>query len=220
MVPPSDFREVSMIKGIIFDMDGVLADTEHFYQVRREDFLRRMDFSFPQDLDFVGSNERAIWEALVPDDPVMREEMLMGYRAYRRLHPVNYEELVDPDVRAVFEALKEDGKKIAIASSSDREDIGKMMAAAGVEEMTDFVISGVDCSAHKPNPEIYLRALKALGLSKAEAIAVEDSPTGIMAAKNAGIKVYGIRPRHGEKIDQSAADGQIRKLSEVLKLIG
>lgn len=67
-----------MIKGVIFDMDGVLVDTEHFYQTRREQFLRRMDFPIPPERDFVGSNERAIWEALVPDDPVMWEEMLMG----------------------------------------------------------------------------------------------------------------------------------------------
>ena len=72
-----------MIKGIVFDMDGVLADTEHFYQKRREAFLREKDFVWDESLDFVGSNEKAIWEALVPEDEKLRQEMLMEYRAYR-----------------------------------------------------------------------------------------------------------------------------------------
>jgi len=208
-----------MIKGVIFDMDGVLVDTEHFYQTRREQFLRHMDFPFLPGMDFVGSNERAIWETLVPGDPVMREEMLMGYRAYRKLHPVKYEELLDPEVPEVFKMLKRHGVKVAIASSSDQKDIREMMAVAGVEAVTDFVISGVDCSAHKPEPEIYLRALKELGITAQEAVAVEDSATGIQAAKNAGIFVLGFRPRHGEKMDQSAANGTIGSLSEVLHFV-
>lgn len=208
-----------MIKGIIFDMDGVLVDTEHFYQTRREEFLGHMDFPFSPGLDFVGSNERAIWETLVPEDPVMREEMMMGYRAYRKLHPVQYEALIDPEVRLVFETLKAYGIKTAIASSSDRKDILEMMKSAGIEPFVDFVISGVDCTAHKPAPEIYLRALKALDIEADEALAVEDSPTGILAAKNAGIRVMGFLPRHGEKLDQSAADGIICRLSQVPELV-
>ena len=132
---------------------------------------------------------------------------------------MKYEELLDPGVPEVFKALKGHGVKVAIASSSDQNDIREMMAVAGIEAYTDFVISGVECSAHKPAPEIYLRALKALGITEQEAVAVEDSPTGIQAAKNAGIFVLGFRPRHGEKMDQSAANGTIGSLSEVLDLL-
>ncbi|MBP3926338.1 MAG: HAD family phosphatase [Clostridium sp.] len=206
-----------MIKGVIFDMDGVLADTEHFYQTRRERFLCQMDFPHPSGMDFIGSNERVIWETLVPEDPVMREEMMMGYRAYQKLHPVQYGELLDPEICFVFKKLKENGIKTAIASSSNRRDIRDMMACAGIESLVDFVISGGDCTAHKPAPEIYLRALEALGLDAGEALAVEDSPIGILAAKNAGIWVLGFVPRHGEKLDQSAADGKICRLSQVLE---
>ncbi len=76
-----------MIQGVVFDMDGVLADTEHFYQCRREAYLDRMDFPGARGVDFVGSNEKAIWETLVPGDAELREQMLQGYRAYRRFHP-------------------------------------------------------------------------------------------------------------------------------------
>ena len=207
-----------MIEGIVFDMDGVLADTEHFYQKRREAYLREKQFVWDGSLDFVGSNEKAIWEALVPDDPVLRQKMLLEYREYRARHPEPYRELVDPQVKPLFTALKAQVIRIGIASSSEPAAIDAIMDAACVREMVDHRISGVDCGAHKPDPEIYERALKALGVSKERAFAVEDSPAGIEAALNAGLRVYALRPRHGERIDQSRATAVISSLSQVLEL--
>lgn len=207
-----------MIKGVIFDMDGVLADTEYFYQQRREDYLREKQFVRRENTDFTGSNEKAIWETLVPDDPNLRRRMMLEYREYRAAHPEPYEKLVDPQVKPLFESLKRRGIRIAIASSSERAAIDAMMAAAGVTELVDYCISGVECSAHKPDPEIYLRALKKLGLDHDHAFAVEDSATGIAAALNAGLRVYALKPRHGEAIDQSGATAVIGELNEVLQL--
>ncbi len=211
---------MAAIEGIVFDMDGVLADTEHFYQKRREAFLREKDFVWDESLDFVGSNERAIWEALVPEDEKLRQEMLMEYRLYRACHPEPYEELVDPQVKPLFTALRERGIRIGIASSSEMAAIDAMIDAAGVRGLVDYRISGVDCKAHKPAPEIYERALKGLGVVKERAFAVEDSSAGIEAALNAGLRVYALRPRHGERIDQSRAFGVIERLGEVLERLG
>lgn len=206
-----------MIQGIVFDMDGVLADTEHFYQCRREEYLERMDFPGPRGVDFVGSNEKAIWETLVPDDPKLREQMLQGYRAYRRFHPEDYRKLVDPEVKPLFGELHRRNIRVAIASSSDRDAIRRFIQAANVMDLVDYVISGEECSAHKPDPEIYLRAMEALGLTPETAFAVEDSPTGIAAARNAGMTVYALHPRHSEKMDQSAANAILNSLAEVIE---
>lgn len=208
-----------MVKGIIFDMDGVLVDTEAFYRQRREEFLRRMDFTVQETEDFTGSNEQAIWEALVPADKEFRSQMLMGYRAYRRLHPAPYRKLMNPQVPELFAQLKDKGLKTGIASSSDREAVVRMTEAAGVTRLVDYIISGQDCTAHKPSPEIYLRALEALGLTSDTAVAVEDSAAGIAAAKGAGLRVYALRPRHGEAIDQSAADAVLDSLADVWKFL-
>ena len=58
-----------MIEAVIFDMDGVLADTEYYYENRRKNFLLENGIPIPEG-NFIGSNEKAIWEAIVPNDPV------------------------------------------------------------------------------------------------------------------------------------------------------
>lgn len=208
-----------MIKGIIFDMDGVLADTEYFYRQRRENYLREKKFERREETDFTGSNEKAIWETLVPEDLKLRNRMMLEYREYRAVHPEPYEQLVDPQVKPLFESLKKQGVRIGIASSSENSAITAMMEAAKVTELVDYRISGTECSAHKPAPDIYLRALKDMGLETNEAFAVEDSKAGIAAALQAGLRVYALKPRHGEPIDQSAATAVIGQLKDVLALV-
>ena len=208
-----------MYRGIIFDMDGVLADTESYYTNRRDEYLRLMGYQRQENTDFTGSNEKALWETMVPNDPELRQELLMGYRAYRKLHPIPFRELLDPQAAALFRTLKERGLKIGIASSSDPKAIAALVQAAGVEELVDSQISGDQCKAHKPDPEIYLRSLKALGLTAGEALAAEDSPTGILSAKRAGLTVLALRPRHDEPLDQSAADTVISQLMDVVSYI-
>ena len=143
----------------------------------------------------------------------------MGYRAYRHLHPVPYGELLNPQVPGLFRTLKEKGLKIGIASSSYLGAVKEVVRLAGAETLVDFCISGEQCKAHKPDPEIYLRAMAALGLTAETALAVEDSPTGITAAKRAGIRVYALKPRPELKLDQSAADAVLDRLDGVLAFL-
>ena len=208
-----------MIKGVIFDMDGVLVDSEYFYEQRRREFFRRMDFIPEYQGDFIGSNEPEMWRILVPDDSEFREQMMQGYRAYRRLHPTPYGELLDPAVPELFRCLKARGIRIGIASSSPKETVRHLMALAGVETLVDNILTGEECAAYKPAPDIYLRSMEAMDLSPETSFAVEDSPAGIRAAVDAGMRVYALRPRHGEKLDQSSAHGVLRSLDEVLTKI-
>ena len=153
-----------MIKAVLFDMDGVLVDTEWFYNRRRVAFMEEKGFHFDEIPDLSGSNEPAIWEALVPDDIELRERLRVEYKqVYSPDHPVPYAELLNEQTEPVMRELHERGVKCAIASSSYRELIDELVEIAGIADVLDYTISGHECSAFKPDPEIYLRAMEALG---------------------------------------------------------
>ena len=172
-----------MIKAVLFDMDGVLVDTEWFYNRRRVAFMEEKGFHFDEIPDLSGSNEPAIWEALVPDDIELRERLRVEYKqVYSPDHPVPYTELLNEQTGPVMRELHERGVKCAIASSSYRELIDELVEIAGIADVLDYTISGHECSAFKPDPEIYLRAMEALGVEPAECLVIEDSPLGIEPA--------------------------------------
>lgn len=208
-----------MIKGIVFDMDGVLVDTEGFYQRQRESFLRERGIPFEEGRDFSGWNDQAVWEAIVPGDPALQKALLEEHHKYYQAHPIPFAQLANPQARAVFSTLKSKGLKTAIASSSEKASILNMIEAVGLDGLVDFVISGMECTAFKPDPDIYLRCMTALELRPDEVIVVEDSPVGITAARNAGLRVFALRPRHGEHLDQSAAIAILPELRRVLELL-
>ena len=89
-------------------MDGVLADTEYYYENRRKNFLLENGIPIPEG-NFIGSNEKAIWEAIVPNAPVRRQEMLMAYREYRQVRPTPYGKLTDPQAEPLMNALRSRG---------------------------------------------------------------------------------------------------------------
>lgn len=205
-----------MIRAVLFDMDGVLVDTEWFYNRRRCAYLEEHGFTFETIPDLSGSNETAIWEYFVPDDPVRREELRLGYRAYQETHPVPYDELLNRDAKPVMEELHRCGVLQAIASSSYRSLIDEFVQIAHVADVLDYTVSGHECSAFKPDPEIYLRAMGQLGVEPAESLVIEDSPLGIEAGKRSGARVLALRPHEGVHLDQSGADVVIDSLWDIL----
>ena len=93
------------------------------------------------------------------------------------------------------------------------------MEIAGIADVLDYTISGHECSAFKPDPEIYLRAMETLGVEPAECLVIEDSPLGIEAGKRSGARVLALRPHEGVNLDQSAADTIIDNLTDILSAI-
>ena len=147
----------------------------------------------------------------------LRERLRVEYKqVYSPDHPVPYAELLNEQTEPVMRELHERGVKCAIASSSYRELIDELVEIAGIADVLDYTISGHECSAFKPDPEIYLRAMEALGVEPSECLVIEDSPLGIEAGKRSGARVLALRPHEGVHLDQSRADAGIDNLTDIL----
>ncbi len=197
-------------------MDGVLIQSEKFYSSRRKKFFEMKNIPYNSKLNLVGSNEKEVWEKLVPENDLLREKLKLEYRLYRTKNPVPFEHLVTEGALSIFKELNKRGLKLAIASSSNKNSIEKVIEVIKIREYIDYYISGEECEEHKPNPEIYLKVLEKLEIDAESAIVIEDSQVGIDAAKKANIKVYAY---YQKELDQKDADLLIYKLNDILTYI-
>ena len=204
-----------MVRAVIFDMDGVLVETEEYYFNRRMAFLKEKNIEplSKKMEDYIGLDNKSIWDRLLGDVP-LREDLYEEYVSFRENNPTEFQVLLRKDVPDVFERLTESGVRIAIASSSERPDIERMLDQCSLHKYIDCYLSGEDCRKTKPDPEVYLKTLNELALPKEECVVVEDSTVGIQAAKGAGLFVFAMDPGT-HSMDQSGADRKINSLSEI-----
>lgn len=208
-----------MIKAVLFDKDGVLMDSEAEYERRRQIFFseRGIDSSgFP---DFYGSNNDVIWRTVEPNDAERRARLAVEFVERFKDEPMIYADYVYPAVRPTLEALRARGILTALASSSPRKFIDRFLDETGLTELFDYTVSGEECENHKPAPDVYLRAMEALGVHPAEVLVVEDSPLGIAAGRAAGAFVLAPSVPSAPNVDQSEADACIEGLDQVLEYL-
>ena len=140
------------------------------------------------------------------------------YNTYKQNNPLPYKELIFPDVLKVLNEVKSQGLKIGLASSSVKADIFRALEENRLQGFFDIVLSGEEFKESKPNPEIYLTALKQLNVQASRALIIEDSEKGIAAGVAADVEVWAIRDNQFG-MDQSAAKGLLDSLTDVLDLI-
>lgn len=195
-------------KAVIFDMDGVLFETEDFYYKRRADFLETKGISVAH-LDprvFVGARASQIWSLILGEDmqnwdlPQLEAE----YAQYKKLHPTPYGTCVFPEAKEVLSTLKNQGFLLALASNTDLAEIKRALTDADILSYFDAVFSAMDCGACKPHPAVYEQAWAALAVDKAETLVIEDSQMGIAAGRAAGLEVWAIEDKKWG-VDQSQA---------------
>lgn len=208
-----------MIKAVLFDKDGVLMDSEAEYERRRQIFFseRGIDSSgFP---DFYGSNNDVIWRTVEPNDAERRARLAVEFVERFKDEPMIYADYVYPAVRPTLEVLRARGILTALASSSPRKFIDRFLDETGLTELFDYTVSGEECENHKPAPDVYVRAMEALGVHADEVLVVEDSPLGIAAGRAAGAFVLAPSVPSAPNVDQSEADACIEGLDQVLEYL-
>lgn len=183
-----------MIKAVVFDMDGVLIDAKewHYDALNRALKLFGVEISRADHLTtFDGLPTRRKLEMLTVTDGLPRE--LHGF--INELKQQYTMEIVNARCKPMFvheyalARLHQRGLKLAVASNSVRNSVVSMMSKSGLEKYLDTMLSNEDVSKPKPDPEIYLEAMRKLGVSPDQTLIVEDNEHGIRAARTSGAHV-------------------------------
>ena len=205
---------------IIFDMDGVLLDSEPMHQeIIYETFQLKgipLDKAYIQTL--TGMSAFPMWEKVKRDAQRTEsvEELMQFHRDYffKRL-PEMKVPLV-PHIKEVLEKFKNEGKHLSLASSSGRKLIDIFTQQTNIAHYFEVIMSGDDVQSSKPNPEIFLKVAQCYGLPATQFTVIEDSTNGVKAAKSANMKCIGFdNPLSGGQ-DLSQADLLIHSMQELL----
>lgn len=194
----------------IFDMDGLLVDSEPLWVSAEAELLRNHGERFTP-LDESTTHGRSIddtiaaYAARLPDVTPMalRAELMALVRSRFRSRPSCCH-----GARELIRALQ--GRlPLAVASNTDADLVRDVLADVGLLDAFAAVTSAADAGRGKPHPDVYLVACRRLGVAPGEAIAFEDSPTGIRAAKAAGLTCVGVPASHTQAGDLVAAGADI-----------
>ena len=186
-----------MIKAVIFDMDGVIVDTEPIYYERLHEFLKFNDIDPDlEELDKIaGASSRDAWGTIqrIWGKPLNKDKYEQAYEDYFKDRPVGNRERVNPDLNTLLDWLKKEDYQIALASSSSMGEIQKVLEECDLKHYFESILSGDMFEQSKPNPEIYFKSAEKLHVKPEECLVIEDSTYGITAAKGAGMHVLAKR---------------------------
>jgi len=181
-----------MIKGVLFDMDGVLVDSEYYICNAAIMMFKELGIiASPEDFKpFTGMGENRYIGGVADNYGIIIDIEKVKARTYEIYQEIVRDKLLPlPGAYEFIEKCRKKGFKLALATSADRIKMEVNLKEIGLSgDIFDSIVSGIDVEQKKPFPEIYLRAAKNLGLEPNECLVVEDAISGIKAGKTAGCR--------------------------------
>lgn len=207
-----------MIKGIIFDFDGLILDTETIqYHVLNDIFLENgIELPLKRWQEEIGTYTGFMpFEYLEEqlDRKINHEELTVKYKENFQAKLTN--EQSRPGVEDYLKAAKELGLKIGLASSSNFEWVSYHLKNLGLYEQFQCIKTADDVELVKPDPALYLEAANCLELDPDECLVFEDSANGMLAAKRAGMKCVIVPNAVTMAMDFGVADYKISSMADV-----
>ncbi|MBI4752949.1 HAD family phosphatase [Candidatus Desantisbacteria bacterium] len=208
-----------MIKAVILDMDGLMIDTESLYSIALQMVAQKRGKEFTYEL-----KRTIIGKPGMISMAIFKEYLELSDDVAQLLHEreTAYGELLDKaelipmsGLLDLLDLLDNLGLSAAIASSSQGQWIRVVIDKLGIDNRFKAIVSVNDVENGKPYPDIYLLAAKRLGVSPEHCLALEDTPTGMEAARRAGMICVAVPNQYSQGLDFSMADMVIDSLDEV-----
>lgn len=209
-----------MIRAVIFDMDGVIIDSEKDYKQIEWDMYAEMGLPVSEEeaMESMGTVCRDWWQTLKnryhfeqsAEELAAREDRLYVEYLFDDSRP----KTMMPGADALLVALKERGLKTAVASSSVPQAIERVLGLFKIEQYFDKKVSGHEVKAGKPAPDVFLKAAEHLGVLPEECLVVEDSYNGIRAAKAAGMQCIAYLSAPEGVVDYTLADYKVADFAD------
>jgi HAD superfamily hydrolase (TIGR01509 family) len=204
-------------RGVVFDMDGLMFNTEDVYWIVGSEILRRRGCQFTQELA----------DAMMGRPPKPAFEVMIGWHSldccWEELARESEETFIQvmpgrvkpmPGLLGLLDALESAGIPKAIGTSSSRALVDALLPLFDLGPRFSFILSAEDIVHGKPHPEIYLKAAERLGLTPPEVLVLEDSENGCLAAAAAGTLAVAVPGEHSSQQDFSAASMRINTLAD------
>lgn len=179
------------IKAVIFDMDGILIDTERISFNAFKEVLKEYNYEMSEEfyLTMIGRNVKSIKEVMLseygssfPFDEIYEKKVKIAVETIDRDGVI-----IKPGVHELVDYLKDNNYRIAVATSTRKERAHYLLEQIGIKDKVDYIICGDQVVNSKPDPEIFLKAAKGIGIEPQNCMVIEDSDAGILAASRAGM---------------------------------
>ncbi len=195
-------------KAVIFDLDGTLVDSMWVWTAIDEDYIRKYHLNPPEDfheaMEGMSYTETAqYFLKIFPELPHTVEEIKKEWYDMS-VDKYTKEVTLKPGVKEFLEMLKEKGIRTGIATSNDRKLVEEFLKARQITHLFDTICTSCEVNKGKPAPDVYLKAARQLGAEPSACLVFEDVPMGILAGKNAGMRVCAVddwfsRPQDAKK---------------------
>jgi len=207
------------LKNIIFDMDGVIVDSEYTYLESKTKIINDAGFDKPisYQYQFMGTTYEYMWQT-------MKEELGLPKEVNFYIAEMNRlrEEMIKKNgvleiknVKDVLYDFKNKNYRLAVASSSPKEEIIRNLTELEIINYFEFMVSGEEVDQSKPSPDIFLKTAELLEVSPNKCIVIEDTTNGVKAAKNAGMYCIGFKNPDYPKQDLELADQIVSNLMDI-----
>lgn len=208
-----------MVKAFIFDMDGVIIDSEPLHFAVDLMILEQFGLNLEKEKleQYVGMTNPEMWRLIKEQYGVTNtvEEMIEAQLARKLMHLDEIELEPISGIRELLLELRNNNISIGLASSSPRVFIEAVLQKFTIIDQFSCIVSGEEVDRGKPAPDVYLEAARMLKVKPEDCIVLEDAKHGVKAAKSAGMRCIGfVNPNSGNQ-DLSEADFTVRSIGEI-----